>query len=84
LFKAKMKDVSFPLFVRAGTGWRNSSYYELLPKSLMIDVEDVSEEFGYEPGCGRLGTFAAKVLGVPPSFFSSRLNVVFRKTRVYE
>jgi 2-polyprenyl-3-methyl-5-hydroxy-6-metoxy-1,4-benzoquinol methylase len=84
LFKAKMQDVSFPLFVRAGTGWRNSSYYELLPKSLMIDVEDVSEEFGYEPGCGRLGTFTAKVLRVPPCFFSSRLNVVFRKTRVYE
>ena len=55
LFKhSKMKDVNFPLFVRAGTGWRNSSYYELLPKSLMIDVADVSEEFGYQSGCGTI------------------------------
>jgi 2-polyprenyl-3-methyl-5-hydroxy-6-metoxy-1,4-benzoquinol methylase len=81
---AKMKEVSFPLFVRAGTGWRNSSYYELLPKSLMIDVADVSQEFGYQPGTGRLATLIAKVLRVPPSFFASRLNVVFRKLRQYE
>ncbi len=84
LFKAKMKEVSFPLFVRAGTGWRNSSYYELLPKSLMIDVQDVSEEFGYQAGCGRLGRFLAKMLHVPQSFFSPTLNVVFRKLRQYE
>jgi 2-polyprenyl-3-methyl-5-hydroxy-6-metoxy-1,4-benzoquinol methylase len=84
VFKSKMKDVSFPLFVRAGTGWRNSSYYELLPKSLMIDVADVSEEFGYQSGSGRLGTFLAKVLRVPPSFFSPSLNVVFKKVRQYE
>jgi hypothetical protein len=85
LFKhSKMKDVNFPLFVRAGTGWRNSSYYELLPKSLMIDVADVSEEFGYQSGCGRFAKLMARILRVPPSFFSPRLNVVFRKLRQYE
>lgn len=84
LLKTKMKDVSFPLFVRAGTGWRNSSYYELLPKSLMIDVEDVSEEFGYACGSGRLGGLIAKMLRVPPRFFAPSLNVVFRKVRQYE
>jgi SAM-dependent methyltransferase len=84
LCRAKMKDVSFPLFVRAGTGWRNSSYYELLPKSLLIDVSDVSEEFGYQPGTGRCGRFFAKMLGVPSSFFSPSLNIVFRKIHQYE
>lgn len=84
IFKRKMKEVSFPLFVRAGTGWRNSSYYELLPKSLMIDVIDVSEDFGYRSGCGRFGTFIAKMLRVPPRFFSPSLNVLFRKVRQYE
>ncbi len=84
LCKAKMKEVSFPLFVRAGTGWRNSSYYELLPKSLLIDVADVSEEFGYQPGSGPWGRFFAKMLRVPPSFFSPSLNVVFKKVRQYE
>jgi ubiquinone/menaquinone biosynthesis C-methylase UbiE len=84
VLKTKMKDVSFPLFVRAGTGWRNSSYYELLPKSLMIDVADVSKEFGYESGSGRIGQLIAKMLRVPPSFFSPSLNVLFRKVRQYE
>jgi ubiquinone/menaquinone biosynthesis C-methylase UbiE len=84
LAKAKMKEVSFPLFVRAGTGWRNSSYYELLPKSLMIDVADVSEEFGYACGSGRFGRLIAKMLRVPPRFFAPSLNVVFRKVRQYE
>jgi hypothetical protein len=79
-----MKDVSFPLFVRAGTGWRNSSYYELLPKSLMIDVADVSEEFGYPCGSGRFGGLIAKLLRVPPCFFAPSLNVVFRNVRQYE
>lgn len=82
--RAKMKDVSFPLFVRAGTGWRNSSYYELLPKSLMIDVLDVSDEFGYESGAGRFAKRLAKMLRVPPSFFAPRLNLVFQKIRQYE
>jgi ubiquinone/menaquinone biosynthesis C-methylase UbiE len=84
LCKAKMKDVSFPLFVRAGTGWRNSSYYELLPKSSMIDVADVSEEFGYWDGSGRWGRYLAKMLHVPPSFFSPSFNVVFKKVHQYE
>lgn len=84
VLKAKMKEVSFPLFVRAGTGWRNSSYYELLPKSIMIDVADVSEEFGYQSGSGRLGKMLARIMRVPSSFFSPSLNVVFRKVRQYE
>ena len=84
LLKTKMEDVSFPLFVRAGTGWRNSSYYELLPKSLMIDVADLSQEFGYQSGCGRFCKLIAKMLRVPAAFFTPRLNVVFRKVRQYE
>jgi ubiquinone/menaquinone biosynthesis C-methylase UbiE len=82
--RTKMKDVSFPLFVRAGTGWRNSSYYELLPKSLMIDVADVSGEFGYQSGSGRFAELVANMFHVPPSFFAPSLNVVFRKLRQYE
>lgn len=85
LFKRhKMRSVGFPLFVRAGTGWRNSSYHELLPKSVMIDVEDVSQTFGYQSGAGRWGRTLARLLGVPPAFFSPSLNLVFRKVRRYD
>ena len=38
----KLGGVDFSSFVRAGTGWRNASYYECLPKTLMIDVKDIS------------------------------------------
>jgi 2-polyprenyl-3-methyl-5-hydroxy-6-metoxy-1,4-benzoquinol methylase len=85
LFKrSKMRSISFPLFVRPGTGWRNSSYYELLPKSLMADIEDVSAEFGYQPGCGWWGRVLAKLLRVPPAFFSPSFNLVFKKVRQYD
>lgn len=43
----KLKGVDFPEFVRAGTGWRNASYYDCLPKTLFFVVKDVSEEMDY-------------------------------------
>lgn len=43
----KIKNVDFPEFVRAGTGWRNATYYECLPKALAMDINDISEEIGY-------------------------------------
>ncbi len=84
VFKKKMGTVSFPQFVRAGTGWRNSSYYELLPKALMVDIEDVSEEFGYGHGDRYLTKALARLLNIPPSFLSPSLSVVFRKLKNYE
>lgn len=85
LFKReKMRDVGFPLFVRAGTGWRNSSYHELLPQSVMADVEDVSNGFGYQPGAGRWGRIFAQLLKVPPAFFAPSFNLVFKKVRQYD
>lgn len=83
LFRKSMKKVSFPEFVRAGTGWRNSSYYELLPKTSMIDVQDVSHEFRYEVN-NIIAKALSKVLRVPDSFFSPTLNVVFKKMINYE
>jgi hypothetical protein len=50
----------------------------------MIDVADVSKEFDYQSGSGRIGRLIAKMLRVPPSFFSPSLNVLFRKVREYE
>jgi S-adenosylmethionine-dependent methyltransferase len=47
LFGKLGKDVTFPEFVRAGTGWRNASYYELLPRTLTISIDDISEKLGY-------------------------------------
>ena len=47
LLRKKFKDVSFIEFMRPGSGWRNSSYYELLPKSNQYLIEDVSENYGY-------------------------------------
>ncbi len=47
LFGKLGKDVTFPEFVRAGTGWRNASYYELLPRTLTINIDDISEELEY-------------------------------------
>lgn len=79
----KLKESSFPDFVRAGTGWRNSSYYELLPKSLMIHLKDISEEMGYFYE-GRFVRFLSRFLDVPVAFFTPSLNVVFRKERDYE
>ncbi|MBU0614336.1 class I SAM-dependent methyltransferase [Patescibacteria group bacterium] len=43
----KIKNADFTDFVRLGTGWRNSSYYELLPKTIFVDVKDVSKDVGY-------------------------------------
>jgi 2-polyprenyl-3-methyl-5-hydroxy-6-metoxy-1,4-benzoquinol methylase len=43
----RLKGVGFQEFTRAGTGWRNSSYYELLPKGVMVDIEDISGQAGY-------------------------------------
>ena len=43
----KLKGIDFPEFVRPGTAWRNATYYECLPKSLTIEIKDISEEAGY-------------------------------------
>jgi len=43
----KLKGISFQKFIRAGTGWRNATYYEALPKTLAIEADDISEEVGY-------------------------------------
>lgn len=43
----KLKGADFAEFVRAGTGWRNATYYECLPQTLPIVVKDISEEAGY-------------------------------------
>jgi len=83
LFRKKMKMVSFPEFVRAGTGWRNSSYYELLPKTNMVDIQDISQEFGYKSK-SKLARAISIVFNIPDSFFSSSLNVVFKKLKDYE
>ena len=43
----KLKGSDFADFVRAGTAWRNATYYECLPKALAMEVEDISEDAGY-------------------------------------
>jgi len=43
----KLEKVDFPEFVRVGTGWRNASYYECLPRALTLEVSDISKEAGY-------------------------------------
>lgn len=83
LSRKSMKNVSFLEFVRPGTGWRNSSYYELLPKTQMIDVQDVSREFGYKVNY-IFAKILSKVLHAPDSFFAPTLNVVFKKINNYE
>lgn len=79
----KLKRISFSEFVRMGTGWRNATYYELLPKTLMIDVKDISEEAGYF--CkNSLINLISKFSGAPAAFFTPNLNVIFRKEKEYE
>ena len=98
LFGKTPKSTSFAEFVRAGTGWRNASYYECLPRTLMMDVEDVSEETGYgypfmmerlrkRGGRGRLFRLVrriSKLIGFPTDFYLPGLNLVFKKMRDYE
>lgn len=90
LFRKKFRKVSFSEFTRADTGWRNSSYYEILPKTLMIDIKDVSDELGYKlSGNNRLIIkwylkVFSKLFRVPPSCLSPNLNVVFKKIKDYE
>ncbi len=43
----KLKGSDFCDFVRAGTAWRNATYYECLPHSLAVELKDISEEAGY-------------------------------------
>lgn len=43
----KLRVSDFADFIRAGTAWRNATYYECLPKCLAIEVKDISEEIGY-------------------------------------
>lgn len=79
----KLKGAHFTDFTRAGTGWRNSSYYELLPKTLMIEIQDISEEVGYS--CtSRFISLLARLFDAPTAFFTPNLNIVFRKEKEYE
>lgn len=82
-FRRKMRGVSFADFMRPGTGWQGASYCELVPRTLMMEVEDVSSEFGYTPR-NRLVNWLAGLLGSPAGFFSSSLNVVFRRGMRYD
>lgn len=43
----KLRGAEFTEFVRAGTAWRNATYYDCLPHSLTIIAKDISEEVGY-------------------------------------
>jgi hypothetical protein len=83
MFKPAYRDVSFPDFVRAGTGWRNAAYEDLLPKTLAMDVRDVSEEMGY-PVRGRRAAWLGRLFRLPPVFFAPWFNVVFRIEKDYE
>lgn len=96
----KLKNVPFTAFTQPGTGWRNSSYYECIPKTMMINVKDISEEIGYgytffkkhhrSLKAKLLRPFFfflklyAKILNLPPSFFLPYLNIVFQKVHNYE
>jgi ubiquinone/menaquinone biosynthesis C-methylase UbiE len=89
LFKKKMKNVTFAEFVRAGTAWSNSSYYELLPKTLMIDVKDVSKDYGYNSNIHnsvlqKTISRILKMINVSEPLFCANLEVIFEKTRSYE
>jgi len=79
----KNKNVEFTEFARSGGGWRNSSYYELLPKEMMLDVKDVSEEYGYSTR-GWKKKLLTSFFKVPKAFFDPYLNVVFKKILDYE
>lgn len=83
IFKKKIREISFSQFIRVGSGWRNSSYYELHPKTMMIDIEDISEEIGYKAN-NKIIRAIAKLFNVPTAFFSSSLNVIFKKIKNYE
>jgi len=96
----KLRGVSFPEFTRPGTGWRNASYSDCLPKSRTVELRDLTEEIGYgyrffkqhvRSRKGRvvlplLAVFRAlaRRLDVPPSFFLPYLNLVFQKVHDYE
>ncbi len=96
----KLKNVEFSEFVRQGTGWRNASYYECLPKTVMIDVKDISDDVGYGYSffiknsksikskllrpIFILVKFFSSIIGFPTSFFLPFLNIVFKKIHDYE
>lgn len=46
IFKRKRKGLPFTSFVRCDTGWRGATYHECLPRTTMIDLKDVTEEYG--------------------------------------
>ncbi len=95
----KLKDASFPDFVRAGTGWRNATYEELLPKHLTLQIRDISAEAGYPPHFECKGfhlrnllryslflpyKIISRICGVPISLFLPSLDVVFQVQHNYE
>lgn len=81
--RKKYKNVTFQEFVRPGVGWRNSSYYELLPKSNHFVIEDITEEAGYLRKNNFL-RFLSWIFKCPQAFFDWNLNVVFYKANTYE
>ena len=49
-------------FMRPGTGWHGPSLIELLPRTVMMEVADVSGVFGYTPP-NKLVYSLARLLG---------------------
>jgi SAM-dependent methyltransferase len=96
----KFRGVTLTEFTRPGTGWRNATYTECLPRSRMVELTDLTEEIGYGFGFFKstarnrkrravMPLFAAacgllRKVGAPPSLALPYLNLVFRKGRDYE
>ena len=74
----KYKNISFLEFVKPGVGWKNSSYYELLPRISQHEIKDVSSQYGYVRNNFIL-RFLSWLLRCPQSFFDWNLNIVFQK-----
>jgi 2-polyprenyl-3-methyl-5-hydroxy-6-metoxy-1,4-benzoquinol methylase len=92
LFGKLKKEVKFTEFVRIGTAWRNSSYYELLPKRHTFIVEDVTDnsDLGYRFYINRKNNLLknnifklihwfSRKLNFPINLFLPELNVLFQK-----
>jgi len=96
LFGKLNKKIEFAEFIRPGTGWRNATYDECLPKTTILNIKDISDDIGYGYAFfdQNLKGFKMKLfnpiwkllkiistkLGIPVSFFLPSLNIVFRKT----
>ena len=82
-FRKLNANVTFPDFIRAGTGWRNSSYYELFPQSKNYIIKDVSYKYGYKKN-NIILRFLCWIFKAPQGFFVKNLDVVFLKESSFE